>query len=415
MPASLNAQPRLDRLGAYPFERLKRLLQGLEPPAQLAPIDAGAGEPRLPQAAFVAEALNAHLDGFGRYPPTRGCRFLREAISEWLARRYRIPAPDPDTQVLTANGTREALFAVAHALVNPEPDERPVVLMPNPMYQIYLGAAVLAGAEARFLDCREGNGFAPDLDAVDAATWRRTAMVYVCSPSNPTGWVADEGWYARLIELADRFDFHIVADECYSEIYRRKPPVGLLEVCAQLGRGDFRRCLVMNSLSKRSALPGLRSGFIAGDASLIARFAKLRSYTGPATPEPLQHVAAAAWRDEAHVATNLAVYRESLDAFFAEWRGAGGAGEPPAGSFFVWLKVGDGEAFARRVFAEQGVTVLPGAYLAADSGERGGNPGAAYVRAALVDGPEKAAELARRLVACMESENMGARHMGAGA
>ncbi len=396
-----NAQPRLDRLGAYPFERLKRLLDGLAPPAGLAPIDAGAGEPRLPRPAFVDEVLNAHLDGFSRYPPTRGCRFLREAIAEWLAQRYRLPPLDPETQVLSANGTREALFAVAHAFVDPEAEARPAVLMPNPMYQIYLGAAVLSGAEPVLMDCRAKNGFAPDLEAVPEGVWRRAALVYVCSPSNPTGWIADEAWYARLLALADAHDFVVVADECYSEIYRDAPPVGLLEVCRKLGRDDFSRCLVMNSLSKRSALPGLRAGFIAGDARLIARFARLRSYTGPATPEPLQHVAAAAWRDDAHVRGHLRIYRESLDAFYEVWRGAGRRDAMPAGSFFAWLEVGDGEMFARRAFAEQAVTVLPGAYLSADDAS-GDNPGRRFVRAALVDGPDAAAELARRLLAVAE-------------
>ena len=388
-----HAQPRLDRLGAYPFERLARLLDGLEQPAGLKPIDAGAGEPRLPRPAFVDEVLNRSLDGFSRYPPSRGARFLREAAARWLMRRYDLPRVDADTQVLAANGTREALFAVAHALVNPEAGKpRPTVLMPNPMYQIYLGGAVTAGAEPVLMPCAPDTGFAPDLDAVRDEDWARAAFIYVCSPSNPTGWVADAAWYERLLELADRHDFFIVADECYSEIYRDEPPLGLLEACARLGRHDFSRCLVMNSLSKRSALPGLRSGLIAGDARLIARFAKLRSYTGPATPLPLQHVAAAAWADEAHVQANLATYRESLDAFFAEW----GEGAPPAGSFFVWLEVGDGEAFARAAYARQAVTVLPGGYLGAEDA-RGRNPGQAFVRAALVDGPGAAAELARRL------------------
>jgi len=386
------AQPRLASLGDYPFTRLRRLLAGLAPPADVAPIDAGAGEPRLPQPAFVAPTLNRHLDGFSKYPPTGGAMFLREAAAAWLRMRYDLPSLDPARQVLAANGTREALFAVAHALVNPDAAEPPYVLMPNPMYQIYYGGAVLAGARPWLLPCTAATGFAPDLDAVPARVWSHTAFIYVCSPSNPTGWVADAAWYRRLLELADHYDFHIVADECYSEIYRDAPPVGLLEVCAQSGRTDYARCLVMNSLSKRSALPGLRSGLIAGDAALIARFAKLRSYTGPATPLPLQHVAAAAWSDEAHVAAHRATYRASLDAFFRHW----GAGAPPAGSFFVWLEVGDGEAFARAAYAEQGVTVLPGAYLAAEDAH-GSNPGRRYVRAALVDGPELAAELAMRL------------------
>ncbi|RMH61725.1 MAG: aminotransferase class I/II-fold pyridoxal phosphate-dependent enzyme [Zetaproteobacteria bacterium] len=392
MTKALSRQPRLDALGDYPFTRLRRLFGGLAPSPGLTPIDAGAGEPRRPQPEFVAATLGQYLAGFSHYPPTAGAMFLREAIAGWLVRRYGLPAIDPATQVLAANGTREALFAVAHALVNPDAIEPPYVLMPNPMYQIYLGGAVLAGARPWALPCTADTGFAPDLDAVPERVWERTAFIYVCSPSNPTGWVADAAWYRRLLALAERHDFYIVADECYSEIYRTSPPVGLLEVCAQSGRGDFARCLVMNSLSKRSALPGLRSGFIAGDARLIARFAKLRSYTGPATPLPLQHVAAAAWNDESHVATNLASYRASLDAFFTEW----GKDGVPAGTFFAWLDVGDGEAFARAAYTEQAVTVLPGAYLAIEDAS-GENPGRRYVRAALVDGPEAAAELAKRL------------------
>ncbi len=392
-----HAQPRLDCLGAYPFERLKTLLADMQANPDLAHIDAGAGEPRLPLPGFVRETLDAHISGFSRYPPSRGMLTLREAIAAWLMRRYDLASLNPDTQVLTANGTREALFTVAHALVNPDafhqkPFEKPFVLMPNPMYQIYLGAAVTAGAQPYFMPCTPETGYAPDLNAVPQDVWQRTAFVYVCSPSNPTGWVADAAYYKHLLTLADTYDFYIVADECYSEIYRDAPPVGLLEVCHQSGRKDFSRCLVMNSLSKRSALPGMRSGFIAGDPRLIARFAKLRSYTGPATPLPLQHVAAAAWSDETHVGQQRHVYRQSLRMFFEAY----GEGEPPVGSFFAWLPVSDGEAFAAAAFEQQTVTVLPGAYLSADAAD-GCNPGTGYVRAALVDGPEKAAELARRL------------------
>jgi len=398
-----HTQSRLDRLGAYPFERLKALLAGVQMNPDLAHIDAGAGEPRLPLPDFVHPALDTHLDGFSKYPPSRGMPTLREAISEWLMRRYGLTSVNPDTQVLTANGTREALFAVAHALVNPDalhqkpfdkPFGKPFVLMPNPMYQIYLGGAVTAGAEPYFMPCTQENGYAPDLDAVPQDIWQRTAFIYVCSPSNPTGWVADMAYYEQLLALADTHDFYIIADECYSEIYRDSPPVGLLEVCQQSGRMNFSRCLVMNSLSKRSALPGMRSGLIAGDAELIKRFAKLRSYTGPATPLPLQYVAAAAWADETHVEQHLAVYRQSLTAFYAAF----GTGEPPAGSFFVWLPVNNGEAFAKAAFEQQAVTVLPGAYLSSDD-QDGFNPGAGFIRAALVDGPEKAAELAQRLKA----------------
>jgi len=390
-----HAQPRLDRLGAYPFERLKTLLADVQANPDLVHIDAGVGEPRLPLPGFVRETLDAHISGFSRYPPSRGMPQLRAAISEWLMRRYGLASVNPDMQVLSANGTREALFAVAHALVNPDtPRQKSCVLVPNPMYQIYLGAAVTAGAEPYFIPCTQDSGFSPDLDAVPQDVWKRTAFIYVCSPSNPTGWTADMAYYEQLLALADMYDAYIVADECYSEIYQASPPVGLLEVCQQTGRTDFSRCLVMNSLSKRSALPGLRSGLIAGDAGLIARFAKLRSYTGPGTPLPLQHIAAAAWSDETHVGQHLTVYRQSLAAFYDTY----GAGTPPAGSFFVWLPVGDGEAFAKSAYEQQAVTVLPGAYLSADN-QDGSNPGSGYIRAALVDGPEKAAELARRLKA----------------
>jgi len=386
--------PRLDRLGLYPFERLSHLLQGHAPNPSLEAIDAGAGEPRLPVPAFVRPTLDAHLDGFSRYPSTRGSSQLRQAIVQWIKARYGLAAIDANTQVLSANGTREALFAAAHALINPEADEKPYVLMPNPMYQIYLGAAVTAGGIPYFLPCEKAHGFEPELAAVPDAVWQRTAIVYVCSPSNPTGWIANTSYFTALLHLADEHDFYILSDECYSEIYRDAPPTGLLEAAAAMGRDDFRRCLVFNSLSKRSGLPGMRSGFIAGDAEIIARFAKLRSYTGPATPLPLQHVAARAWQDEDHVQQNLQGYRASLAAFFDAY----GEGEPPAGGFFCWLPVEDDEAFARAAYEQQAVTVLPGSYLGAED-SHGYNPGAGYIRAALVDGPARAAELARRLKA----------------
>jgi len=391
-------QVRLAQLGAYPFERLNALFASLSPNPELAPIDAGAGEPRLPLPSFVTDTLAEHLDGFSKYPPTIGSPALRQAIANWLQRRYGLKHIDAATQVLSANGTREALFAIAHALINPQADKKPNVLMPNPMYQIYLGAALTAGGEPVFLPCTAEHGFAPNLDAVPESTWRNTALVYVCSPSNPTGWIADADYFTRLLALADEHDFYIVSDECYSEIYWQDKPVGLLQVAESLGRDGFSRCLVMNSLSKRSALPGMRSGLIAGDADLIARFTKLRSYTGSATPLPLQAVAAAAWSDETHVQRHLEIYRASLKAFFDTYNCDADGIKIPAGSFFVWLPVADDQAFAMAAYEQQSVTILPGSYLAADDAN-GINPGAGYIRAALVDGPERAAELARRLCA----------------
>ncbi|MDX8412140.1 MAG: succinyldiaminopimelate transaminase [Mariprofundaceae bacterium] len=386
-------QPRLANLGPYPFQRLAALLRGCEPAAGMDAIDAGVGEPRQPLPAFARKILTDESDGLTRYPTTRGGLALRQAIAGWLCRRYGLPGVDAQTQVLAANGTREALFAVAHALIDPRAAEKLIVAMPNPMYQIYLGAAITAGAEPCFLDCRADHGFRPDLTGVADEIWRRMAMVYVCSPGNPTGWVAHRDDYARLLELADRHDFVICADECYSEIYGDQPPAGLLEVAQALGQRDFARCLVFNSLSKRSGMPGLRSGFVAGDAALIEQFAQWRTYTGPATPPPLQAVATAAWNDEAHVEAGRRVYRQSIEAFFEAY---GGDAVRPQGSFFVWLPVADDEAFARAAFEQQAVKVLPGRYLGADSGD-GSNPGGAYVRLALVDGPKSAAELAHRL------------------
>jgi len=385
-------QVRLEQLGAYPFERLKKLFAGSVSNPALSHIDAGAGEPRLPLPEFVQDVLSANISGFSKYPATRGNAPLPQAITDWLKQRYGLKDIDSATQILTANGTREALFTIAHALVNPDAEMKPLVMMPNPMYQIYYGAAVTAGAEPYLLPCVAEHDFAPVLDDVSIETWQNTAFIYVCSPSNPTGWIAGRDYYARLLELADQYDFYIVADECYSEIYWQDKPLGLLEVAQDLGRNDYARCLVMNSLSKRSALPGLRSGLIAGDADLIARFAKLRSYTGSATPLPLQHVAAAAWSDEAHVQRHLQIYRESLKAFFDVW----GEGEIPEGSFFVWLPVKHAEAFALAAYEQQAVTLLPGSYLGAEDAE-GLNAGAGFVRLALVDGVEKAAELAERL------------------
>ncbi|RMH50213.1 MAG: aminotransferase class I/II-fold pyridoxal phosphate-dependent enzyme [Zetaproteobacteria bacterium] len=398
MPSRLKPQPRLARLAAYPFVRLQALLADLRPAEQLAPIDAGAGEPRLPPAGFLRDALCESLDGFCRYPPTRGTGELRRAVADWVARRYPGVRLDPDRQVLSANGTREALFAVAHAAVDPDADPPPYVLLPDPMYQIYLGAAVTAGAIPYPVAATAATGFLPDWRSVPEQVWARTALLYCCSPSNPTGRVMGLDDYRWLIEQARCHDFLLVADECYSEIYYGHPPAGLLQAAVAAGCDDFHNCLVCNSLSKRSGLPGLRSGFIAGDEAWIDRFASLRSYTGPATPLPLQHVAAVAWRDEEHVAQARECYRASLDAFHRTL----GVGEPAPGGFFAWLPVSDDEAFARAAWREAAVRLLPGSYLGTADAE-GVNPGAGFVRVALVDGVDRAEELGRRLARLLES------------
>ena len=246
-------QHRLEQLGEYPFARLKKLLDGIDPNPELELIDAGAGEPRLPLPLFVQPTISEHLAGFSKYPTTSGNDFLRESIAAWLKKRFSLNQLDANSQVLSANGTREALFAAAHALVNPECEQQPWVMMPNPMYQIYLGAAITAGAKPYLQPCVAANGFAPDLDSIAEEVWRDTALIYVCSPSNPTGWVADEAYYKKLLDLAEKFDFYVLADECYSEIYYEQKPVGLLEVAQAMGNVEYKRCLVMNSLSKRSA------------------------------------------------------------------------------------------------------------------------------------------------------------------
>jgi len=392
-PWRIMNNPRLQQLDDYPFVRLQALLQDLTPANEQSIILASVGEPRLPLPSFVAPILAQQMVGFGQYPPTGGILPLRQAIAHWLQQRYSLPTINPDTQVLTANGTREALFAIAHAVVDPDAPTKPWVLMPNPMYQIYQGAAITAGARPFAVPCVAANGFAPDLDAISESVWNNTALFYVCSPSNPTGWVADAAYYTRLLALADRYDFTLVSDECYSEIYMDTAPVGLLAVAHALGRDDYHRCLVMNSLSKRSALPGIRSGFIAGDAVLIANFLRLRSYSGAATPLPLQHVACHAWQDESHVQQHLHIYQQSVQAFVQTYDGNIST---PAGSFFIWLAVANGENFARKAWLEQGVRLLPGAYLSV-SGIDDSNPGDHYVRIALVDGVDQAIELAKRL------------------
>lgn len=379
--------PHLQRLQPYPFQRLASLLADVEP-APLTPINLGIGEPQHAPPALIREELERQTEGLGRYAATAGTPALRGTIAEWLQQRFGLDpgSVDPERHVLPVAGTREALFAIAQAVAGGRPGT--CVAMPNPCYQIYEGAALLAGAEPVYLATHADNDHIPDLDAVPAATWDACTLVYTCSPGNPSGRVLPARWQERLLELADRHDFVIAADECYSELYRdeEQPPTGLLQVCRETGRNDFRRCLVFHSLSKRSSAPGLRSGFVAGDAAILADFLRYRTYQGCALPLHVQAASQAAWADEAHVVHNRRRYREKFAEALAILGPVMDVSAPEAG-FYLWPKtpVGD-ETFARELFREANVRVLPGRYLG--RGEGDANPGANRVRMALV--PEEA-------------------------
>jgi succinyldiaminopimelate transaminase len=388
---------RLDSLPPSPFAtRLPRLLHGLEPLAEARPIDMSIGEPCHAVPAMVRAAIVAHLDALNAYPSTIGTPALRQAIAGFLERRYSLSEGtiDPDTQVLPLSGTREGLFMAALAAV-PErkAGTKPAVLIPNPLYYCYVGAAVAAGAEPVLVPATPETGFLPDYLGLPEAILARTAMVYLCSPANPQGAVAGPAYLARLIDLARRHDFILAVDECYSEIYPDTPPPGVLEVCRDLG--GCANLVTFNSLSKRSNVAGLRSGFVAGDPAFIRRFAHLRNYGATAMPTAVVAASTALWKDDEHVRENRALYRAKFD--LAERLLAGRFGfYRPAGGFFLWLDVGDGEAATRRLWAEAAVKVVPGAYLALDD-PRFGNPGKPYIRVALVHDMATTAEALARI------------------
>ncbi|KAF1051437.1 MAG: LL-diaminopimelate aminotransferase [Stenotrophomonas maltophilia] len=395
--------PELDLLQPYPFEKLRALLAGAQPPAELAAVALSIGEPKHRSPAFVAEALANSLDQLAVYPTTLGISALREAIAQWCGRRFGVPAGwlDPARHVLPVNGTREALFAFTQTVVDRSADG--LVVSPNPFYQIYEGAALLAGAQPHYLPCLEENGFNPDFDAVPAEVWARCQILFLCSPGNPTGALVPMDVLKRLIALADEHDFLIAADECYSELYfdEQTPPPGLLSACAELGRSDFRRCVVFHSLSKRSNLPGLRSGFVAGDAEVLKKFLLYRTYHGCAMPVQTQLASIAAWNDEVHVRANRALYREKFDAVLAILDGVLDV-QRPDGSFYLWPKtpIADPE-FCRGLFAQQHVTVVPGSYLSREV--NGQNPGANRVRMALVAPLADCVEAAERIKRYVQS------------
>ncbi len=396
--------PRLDLLQPYPFEQLRTLLAGALPPASLRPIPLSIGEPRHTPPAFVAEALIAALgESLGSYPVALGLPQLRGAIARWLERRFRLPAQivRADDMVLPVNGTREALFSFVQAAVDADSaarGSRPLVLMPNPFYQIYEGAALLAGAEPRFLNCTEANAYLPDLDAIDSATWSRCQVLFLCTPGNPTGAVMPDVYLRRALELSSRHGFVIASDECYSELYfdESSPPTGLLQAAFRAGNTAFERCVVFHSLSKRSSVPGLRSGFVAGDAHFLARYRLYRTYHGCAVPAHTQLASLPAWNDEAHVVENRRLYREKFARVTPVIAAALQQDVAiPAGGFYLWLHVGNDEAFTRELFAQQHVTVLPGRYLARETAA--GNPGLGRIRISLVASLEDCDEAARRI------------------
>lgn len=388
---------QLAALQPYPFERLRALFGGVTPPA-LGPIRLSIGEPQHPTPALITDALVRRLDGLSVYPTTAGLDSLREAIAAWFVRHNELRALDGATQVLPVNGTREALFAFAQTVVNASRPS-PVVVCPNPFYQIYEGAALLAGATPVFINQTRDHGFTLDLDSVSPEQWARTQLVYVCSPGNPTGRVLTIDEWRALFELSDRHGFAIASDECYSDIYDpdQARPLGGLAAAAQLGRTDFRNLVVFVSLSKRSNAPGLRSGAVAGDAALIKAFLLYRTYSGGAMSLSVQHASLAAWRDEAHVDENRAKYQSKFRALVPMLAPVLEAPTPDAG-FYLWARVpgGDDERFARELFAATHVTVLPGQYLAREA--HGLNPGRGYVRIALVPELDECLEAAGRIV-----------------
>ena len=387
--------PLLSRLHPYPFERLRELSAGIVPSKDHAPIGLGIGEPRHATPALIEQALMGSLSGLSVYPPTAGEPALREAFAGWLQRRYGVTV-DALTQTLPVNGSREALFAFAQVVVDPT---RPgaTVVCPNPFYQIYEGAALLAGAQTAFANSDPARNFAADWSQIDEATWSRTQLLYVCSPGNPTGAVMPLSEWQTLFELSDRHGFVIASDECYSEIYfRDEPPLGSLQAAKALGRDDFRNLVAFTSLSKRSNVPGMRSGFVAGDARLLKAFLLYRTYHGSAMSTTLQHASIAAWGDEAHVVRNRDLYRQKFAQVTPLLADVLEVRLPDAG-FYLWAGVpgGDDVGFAMQLLAQYNVTVLPGSLLARTA--HGLNPGAGRIRMALVAPAEACVEAAQRI------------------
>lgn len=395
--------PDLAELHPYPFEKLAKLKQDCQAPTDKSHIALSIGEPTHPTPGFITEAVIEHLHGLSNYPSTIGAPELRESIANWLDQRFQLNGHiDAASQVLPVNGTREALFSFAQAVIDRK-QEAPLVLMPNPFYQIYEGAAILAGAEPYFLNCNTENNFIPEFDSVPAEVWDRCQLIYLCTPGNPTGAVIDKMTLTNLIELAHKHDFIIASDECYSEIYFNDeyPPIGLLQAAIDAGYDDLSRCVVFHSLSKRSNAPGLRSGFVAGDATILKDFLRYRTYHGCAMPPATQSASIVAWQDEMHVAINRMLYQEKFAAVLDILSPVMNVKWPNAG-FYLWAEtpISDTE-FTQKLFAEQNVTVLPGSFLARDTEQ--GNPGKNRIRMALVAPLDECIDAAQRIKILIET------------
>lgn len=389
---------RLDQLGENPFTRLNALLAPIAPRANQRPVLLSVGEPQHQPPAFLAETIAANGDSWNRYPPLQGTEDYRLAVTDWLTRRYNL-APgtlDPARHALALCGTKEGLYlATQMAVPQIQSGKKPVVLLPNPFYLVYRGAAAMAGAEVVPMPATRESGFLPDFDAVPPATLERTSLAFLCSPANPQGAIASLDYLKRAITLAREYDFILIVDECYSEIWDKAPPPGAMEACQALGQG-FGNVLVFHSLSKRSSAAGLRCGFVTGDETLLAKFLRFRSFGASQVPTPIQAGAAALWREETHVEVNRARYRSKID--IAERLLGGRHGfYRPEGGFFLWLEVGDSEAAAKRLWQEAAIKTLPGSYIGVPDDE-GRNPGDGFLRVALVHDDAALTEALERLV-----------------
>ena len=387
--------PDLNRLQPYPFQKLAALFREATPNPAYRPISLHIGEPKHATPQFIKDSLTANLGGLANYPTTAGSDALRGSIADWLQRRYDIPAVDAKSQVLPVNGSREALFAFAQTAID-RTRENPVVVCPNPFYQIYEGAALLAGATPHLLNTLPENNFDLDFDQLPQDVWQRTQLIYVCSPGNPNGHVIPLEEWKSLFEMSDRYGFVIASDECYSEIYFDTPPLGALQAAQQLGRGDYKNLVVFSSLSKRSNVPGMRSGFVAGDANVLGKFALYRTYHGCAMNPAIQAASTAAWQDEKHVAENRRLYAEKFSRVTEIIKPVLPVTLPDA-SFYLWLRVPVADTlFAQNLYRDYNVTVLPGSFLAREA--HGVNPGENFVRIALVAELDEAVEAAKRIV-----------------